>query len=516
MTTCPTCGAQNDPGNRFCDQCGTRLEATPAASNPGLVPPDQPTVAAPVCPNCGSAVLPGEAFCDNCGADLTAIPTSVVAPPPIGADAPTMLASAPTIPASAAAAGGELRCPACGQINLPGEAFCDNCGASLSAPAPAPTPIPVANPEPAPPPIPEAAPVVESTPVPVTSPDDATILASAPPPPVEAQPVPVPVVQPDDATMVASGPVNRPVAVAPPEPIAAVPTVEPTPIVEPTSAPTPIPESAPVTPDPAAYAARKAEIEAEISRQQQIISQFEQMQAMFGATTPPAVIAGLDEARIALATAQGDLAGLVPPTPTVDPAVVKQLEDEMSRQQQIITQFEQMQAMFGAAAPPAVTTGLSEARTALAQAEADFAALTGSTPVTAVTPVAPIPAAEAGATVPASAQTPPPPPAPRLILLEGGQSLNLPIDRPEIIIGREDPVSSIFPEVDLTSFGGEAGGVSRQHAKITRRGEQWMITDLNSTNFTRIDGVRLEPYVDTPLQDGARVQFGRVVTTFRS
>jgi len=75
-------------------------------------------------------------------------------------------------------------------------------------------------------------------------------------------------------------------------------------------------------------------------------------------------------------------------------------------------------------------------------------------------------------------------------------------------------VSNIFPEVDLTSFGGEAGGVSRQHAKITHSGGQWMITDLNSTNFPRLDGVRLEPYVDTPIHDGARVQFGRVVTTF--
>ncbi|MEI7772963.1 MAG: FHA domain-containing protein, partial [Chloroflexales bacterium] len=121
--------------------------------------------------------------------------------------------------------------------------------------------------------------------------------------------------------------------------------------------------------------------------------------------------------------------------------------------------------------------------------------------------------------IPDPAPTPaaaPQAPTPRLVVVDGGQVLSLPTDRAEIIIGREDPVSNIFPEVDLTSFGGEAGGVSRQHAKITQSGSQWMIADLNSTNFTRVDGVRLEPHTDTPLHDGARVQFGRVVTTFHT
>ncbi len=36
----------------------------------------------------------------------------------------------------------------------------------------------------------------------------------------------------------------------------------------------------------------------------------------------------------------------------------------------------------------------------------------------------------------------------------------------EIAIGREDAVSNIYPDVDLTTHGGEEGGVSRLHAKI--------------------------------------------------
>ncbi len=461
---------------------------------------------APSCPNCGSTVLPGEAFCDNCGADLTAIPAAPV-PAAVSADAPTMLASMPTAagPAAPMAPGDGALCPVCGQTNLPGEKFCDNCGADLSAPATAapatlvaaPVAAPVIFPDDAatlapPPAAPVAVPVV-----PPTMPDDATILASAPTVVPELPPVPAPEVPPVPAPEL------------PPVPAPELPPV-PAPELPPVPAPElpPVPVSAGL--DPVVYAAHKAELEAEIGRQQQIIAQFVQMQAMFGATTPPAVTAGLAEAHAALAQAEADLASLSPPTPAVDPEVLRQLEAEIGRQQQIIAQFAQMQAMFGATTPPAVTTGLAEARAALAQAEADMTALTGVVPVTGA-PVAPV----APVVTPALAPTPAPSaPTPRLVIGDGGQALNLPTDRAEIIIGREDPVSNIFPEVDLTPFGGEAGGVSRQHAKITRSDGQWMITDLSSTNFTRVDGVRLEAYIDTPLHDGARVQFGKIVTTF--
>ncbi len=493
MTTCPTCGAQNDPGNRFCDQCGTRVDVAPAVPSAagGTAAPDQLTVAVsvPSCPKCGAAVLPGEAFCDNCGADLTSLPTApapadVPTPAPTPADAPTMLASLPVIPpvATPVSPGSGILCPACGQTNLPGEKFCDNCGADLSAPAPvAVAPVPVVA-------------------IPVVSPDDATILAPLPVSLVEPPPPPVaPPTLPDDATMLAGTEIpaeETPAPVPPPDPAAeAVTEAVPTPVV--------------AGPDPAIYLAQKTEYEAEIGRQQQIIAQFEQMQAMFGATTPPAVTAGLADARVALAKAESDLAALTPPVATVDPEAVRQLEAEIGQQQQIIAQFTQMQAMFGTATPPAVTTGLADAYAALAKVESDLAALTGGVPVARAIPVA-----QAAPVSPGAPPTPPPAPTPRLVVVDGGQVLNLPTDRVEIIVGREDPVSNIFPEVDLTSFGGEAGGVSRQHAKITHNGDQWTITDLNSTNFTRVDAVRLEPYIDTPLHDGARVQFGRIVTTF--
>src|SRR5262245_6143425 len=132
---CPTCGAENDAANRFCDQCGSRIE--PSGGFPQAAIAAQPTAAGPTCPSCGATVLPGEAFCDECGAALSGSP-----PAAAGAsyDAPTMFA--PPMPASDGANSGQgVICPACGHQNLAGDRFCDNCGAALTDQA-APTSAP--------------------------------------------------------------------------------------------------------------------------------------------------------------------------------------------------------------------------------------------------------------------------------------------------------------------------------------------------------------------------------------
>src|SRR5262245_10515704 len=130
---CSTCGTENDAANRFCDQCGSRLDAGAAASSAQAALSAQPTAAAATCPSCGAVVLPGEAFCDECGASL-----SGVAAPPVSSgasyDAPTVYAPPMPSGAVAAAPAGEpgLVCAACGHQNLAGDRFCDNCGAALA------------------------------------------------------------------------------------------------------------------------------------------------------------------------------------------------------------------------------------------------------------------------------------------------------------------------------------------------------------------------------------------------
>ncbi len=93
MPFCPQCGVENPDSARFCDQCGATLIAVPASAPPpprpiGMAPTVQsaPIAAGPgACPQCGTAVIPGEAFCDNCGASLLGATT----PAASGTVAPT-------------------------------------------------------------------------------------------------------------------------------------------------------------------------------------------------------------------------------------------------------------------------------------------------------------------------------------------------------------------------------------------------------------------------------------------
>ena len=86
----------------------------------------------------------------------------------------------------------------------------------------------------------------------------------------------------------------------------------------------------------------------------------------------------------------------------------------------------------------------------------------------------------------------------------------------EILIGREDPVSNIYPDVDLTPHGGEDGGVSRLHAKIFLQNGQYMIEDENSTNFTFVNKQKLAPKTPTPINNGDEIRLGRVVLKFQA
>jgi pSer/pThr/pTyr-binding forkhead associated (FHA) protein len=95
-------------------------------------------------------------------------------------------------------------------------------------------------------------------------------------------------------------------------------------------------------------------------------------------------------------------------------------------------------------------------------------------------------------------------------------SIPFPPGRTEVIIGREDPVSNVFPEIDLTDHGGDEGGVSRQHARVFMQANQVYIEDLNSTNYTHVSQQRLVPGQPHPLRDGDEVRFGRVKLNYYS
>jgi hypothetical protein len=90
-----------------------------------------------------------------------------------------------------------------------------------------------------------------------------------------------------------------------------------------------------------------------------------------------------------------------------------------------------------------------------------------------------------------------------------------PVHEDEAYIGRWDADSGIFPDVDLDADDPEAK-VSRRHARVTRRGEQYFIEDLGSTNGTFINrGRRLLPGDRQPLNDGDEIIIGKTFLRFQ-
>ncbi len=103
----------------------------------------------------------------------------------------------------------------------------------------------------------------------------------------------------------------------------------------------------------------------------------------------------------------------------------------------------------------------------------------------------------------------------RLIVEADNQEFDI-SGKDNILIGREDAVSNIYPDVDLTAHGGEDGGVSRLHARIFVENGQYMLEDENSTNFTFLNRQRLAAKTPTPLHDNDEIRLGRVLLRFKT
>jgi pSer/pThr/pTyr-binding forkhead associated (FHA) protein len=122
--------------------------------------------------------------------------------------------------------------------------------------------------------------------------------------------------------------------------------------------------------------------------------------------------------------------------------------------------------------------------------------------------------------VPPVAQPVAPPPSPArvalapasLLVRASGAALPLPATA-QVLIGRADPVSNFFPDLDMTPHGALEGGVGRRHARLFVQGGQIMLEDLDSTNGTFRNGARLAPRQPTPLANGDELRLGSVLLT---
>jgi pSer/pThr/pTyr-binding forkhead associated (FHA) protein len=96
------------------------------------------------------------------------------------------------------------------------------------------------------------------------------------------------------------------------------------------------------------------------------------------------------------------------------------------------------------------------------------------------------------------------PPRAELIVLASPQALSqtrFDLDKPEVKIGRN--VKDIINDIPI-----EDREVSRSHAKITRRNQQYFIQDLGSSTGTSVNGIRLKASQEVTLQNGAEIAIG--------
>jgi tRNA A-37 threonylcarbamoyl transferase component Bud32 len=107
------------------------------------------------------------------------------------------------------------------------------------------------------------------------------------------------------------------------------------------------------------------------------------------------------------------------------------------------------------------------------------------------------------------------------LLVEGTSELQSPIfslDKSEILIGRRDPMSNIFPEVDLSKYDPQTK-ISRRHARIWREGNTFLVEDLGSSNGTVLmpivhESFRLAPRQPQALTNGDKIRVGDTTLHF--
>jgi serine/threonine-protein kinase len=87
------------------------------------------------------------------------------------------------------------------------------------------------------------------------------------------------------------------------------------------------------------------------------------------------------------------------------------------------------------------------------------------------------------------------------------------LQKEESLLGRTDPDTGIFPDVDLSRF--DAGRyVSRRHATIKREGTQFFLTAHKTLNPSRVDGYAVAEGAAVPISHNARLEFADLICNF--
>jgi hypothetical protein len=79
-----------------------------------------------------------------------------------------------------------------------------------------------------------------------------------------------------------------------------------------------------------------------------------------------------------------------------------------------------------------------------------------------------------------------------------------------IVLGRLPIGDDRVPRTDLTDYGAVEDGVSREHVQFSLRDYSLYLTDLNSTNYTFLNGLRIMPNQPRIVRDGDEIRLGRL------
>lgn len=96
-----------------------------------------------------------------------------------------------------------------------------------------------------------------------------------------------------------------------------------------------------------------------------------------------------------------------------------------------------------------------------------------------------------------------------LYLVDSGQIIHL-AGRSEFTLGRVADNQPILPDVDFSSFEAYSQGVSRLHASLKIINSRVVITDLGSSNGTRVNGQKIMPHIDYLLNHGDVIALGKL------
>ena len=79
-----------------------------------------------------------------------------------------------------------------------------------------------------------------------------------------------------------------------------------------------------------------------------------------------------------------------------------------------------------------------------------------------------------------------------------------------VVIGRLDVASSENAEIDLTPYNGRELGVSRRHAALYRQRNTMTLADLDSSNGTYLNGIKLISHQPRLLREDDEVRLGNM------